>query len=69
MCLSIPGKITAIDGNKAQVLIGEAVVTAAIDLIEDPAIGDYVLVHAGVAIQKIDEEDARETLRLVREIV
>ena len=69
MCLSIPGKISAINGNKAEVLIGEARVLAAIDLIEDPAVGDYVLVHAGVAIQKLTENDALETLRLVSEIL
>ena len=69
MCLSIPGKIISINGDRAEVRIGAATVSAAIDLIENPSIDDYVLVHAGVAIQKLSEQDAVETLKIVREIL
>lgn len=40
---------------------------ASVLLLEDPRVGDYVIVHAGFAIHKIDEEEATETLRLLRE--
>ena len=56
MCLSIPAKILSIDGDKARVSLGGAEYNAALNLIEDVKIGDYVLLHSGFAIQKIDED-------------
>lgn len=67
MCLSIPAKILEIDGDKAKVSIGGTIVEAGLHLVEDVSIGDYVLVHTGFAIQKISEEEAKETLELFKE--
>ena len=69
MCLSIPAKIVSIKGNMAKVEIGGNIIDAGLQLIEDPQIGDYVLLHTGFAIQKISEEDANETKKLLNEIL
>jgi len=68
MCLSIPAKIISIDGNMAEVSTGGAVFKAGLHLIEDAMVGDYILLHAGFAIQKISENDASDTLRLLEEM-
>lgn len=67
MCLSVPAKIIEIEGDKAKVSIGGTIVEAGLHLVEDVKIGDYVLVHTGFAIQKISEEEAKETLELFKE--
>ncbi len=69
MCLAIPGKIVEISGSAARVDIEGVVREANISLLPDAKVGDYVIVHAGFAIEKYDEEDAKETLKLLREIV
>jgi hydrogenase expression/formation protein HypC len=68
MCLSIPVKIISIDGSMAEVSAGGTLFKAGIHMIENARIGDYVLLHAGFAIQKISEEEAEETLKLLREM-
>ena len=68
MCLSIPAKILSIDGDKALVSVGGAEYESSLQLIEDVKIGDYVLLHTGFAIQKLSEEDAMETMKLLREL-
>jgi len=68
MCLSIPSKVISINGNKATVSVGGTEYEASLQLIDDVKIDDYVLLHTGFAIQKISEEDAQETLRLLREL-
>lgn len=68
MCLGIPAKIVKIDGSVAEVEFGGVTRKASIDLLEEAKAGDYVLLHAGFAIQKLDEEQARKTLRLLEEI-
>ncbi|MDD5772020.1 MAG: HypC/HybG/HupF family hydrogenase formation chaperone [bacterium] len=68
MCLAIPGKIIKIDKNTAVVDFGGIKKESALDLLSDAKIGDYVLVHAGFAISKIDKDDALETLKLLNEI-
>lgn len=67
MCLSIPAKIVSINGDKALVSVGGTEVEAGLHLIEGAQVGDYVLVHTGFAIQKISEEEAKETLELFKE--
>lgn len=67
MCLSVPGEIVEINGSTAKVNISGNKVDANIQLITEPQIGDYVLVHAGFAIEKISEEEAKETLELFKE--
>jgi hydrogenase expression/formation protein HypC len=62
MCWSVPGKIITIDNDVALVEVTGTKRKVALDLIDDPAVGDYVLVHAGYAIQKVDEEKAKFTI-------
>jgi hydrogenase expression/formation protein HypC len=68
MCLSIPAKIIAIDGNIAEVSAGGAVFRAGLHMIDKPQIGEYILLHAGFAIQRISEKEAEETLRILKEM-
>jgi hydrogenase expression/formation protein HypC len=68
MCLSVPSRVISINGNKAIVSVGGTEYEASLQLVEDIKVGDYVLLHTGFAIQKISEEDARETFRLLREL-
>jgi hydrogenase expression/formation protein HypC len=64
MCLAIPGQIREIDGVRARVEMQGNFITADLSLVDDPVPGDWVLVHAGFAIEKLDPEEARETLAL-----
>jgi hydrogenase expression/formation protein HypC len=68
MCLAVPGRITEIEDTTAQVDFGGVTREASLVLVPDAAIGDFVLVHAGFAIEKLDESEAEETLRLFREL-
>lgn len=68
MCLAIPSKIVKIDNNMGIIDVGGVRSEVSLFLIEDPNVGDYVIVHAGFAIQKIDEAEARESLKLLREV-
>ncbi len=68
MCLSIPGKVIEITGDMAQVSVGGTIVKVGMQMVDDVKEGDYVLVHAGFALQKIDEKEALETLKLFREM-
>ncbi|MEM1619505.1 MAG: HypC/HybG/HupF family hydrogenase formation chaperone [Fervidicoccaceae archaeon] len=69
MCLGYPGKIVEIRGEFAKVDFGGGVVkdNVLISLV-DAKVGDYVIVHAGYAIQVLDEEEAERTLELWREL-
>lgn len=69
MCLAIPARVISIDGDKAQVDFGEGVLREVNVTLVNAKVGDYVLVHAGYAIQLMDEKDALETLRLWNEIL
>ncbi len=65
MCLGIPSKIIQIDDSRATIDVYGAQREISLLLIEEPLkIGDYVLVHAGFAIQKLQEDVAKETLKL-----
>lgn len=68
MCLAIPALVKSIRGHDAEVEIGGISYRASIWLTPDAKIGDYVLLHTGYAISVIDEEEAMETLRMMREI-
>jgi hydrogenase expression/formation protein HypC len=66
MCLAIPAQIESIDDDRtARVSVLGAIRRAALDLVPQAAVGNYVLVHAGYAIEVVDEEMARETLDLI----
>lgn len=67
MCLSVPAKVIEIEKNLATVELGGTKTKVSLDLVEDIKINDYVLVHTGFALQKIDEEEAERTLELFDE--
>jgi hydrogenase expression/formation protein HypC len=68
MCLAIPAQITELkDNNMVEVNILGATREASIDLTPTAKVGDYVLVHAGFAIEIVDPEFAEETLELVKQ--
>jgi hydrogenase expression/formation protein HypC len=69
MCLAIPSKITKIENNMATIDVEGVQRQASLLLLEDARVGDYVFVHAGFAIQKLDEAAAQETLDLLREAI
>jgi hydrogenase expression/formation protein HypC len=69
MCLAIPARVVRVDGDKAQVDFGEGVLREVNVTLVNAKVGDYVLVHAGYAIQLMDEKDALETLSLWNEIL
>ncbi len=68
MCLSVPARIVSVDGEMADVSVGGAIFRAGLQMVENVRVGDYVLLHAGFAIEKLNEEDALETLRLLKEM-
>ncbi|MEM2888659.1 MAG: HypC/HybG/HupF family hydrogenase formation chaperone [Candidatus Bathyarchaeia archaeon] len=69
MCLAIPAKVLETDGNLAQVDFGNGVLREVNVMLVEAKAGDYVLVHAGYAIQVLDQKEAEETLRLWDEIL
>ncbi len=69
MCLAIPAKVMRVRGDNAQVDFGEGVLREVNTALVGARRGDYVLVHAGYAIQVLSKEEARETLRLWNEIL
>ncbi len=68
MCLSIPAQIIKVDGDMADVSVGGTIFRAGVQMIVNPVPGDYVLLHAGFAIERINEKDALDTLRIIDEI-
>jgi hydrogenase expression/formation protein HypC len=69
MCLAIPAKIVSIQGDKAHVDFGEGVLREVNVQLVNAKMGSYVLVHAGYAIQVLEEKEALETLKLWNEIL
>ena len=67
MCLAIPSKITRIENEMATIDVDGVQRQASLLLLEGAGVGDYVIVHAGFAIQKVDEQAAMETLQFLRE--
>lgn len=72
MCLAVPGRVVEILGEEnlrmARVDFGGVVRQASLVYTPEVALGDFVLVHAGFALQRVDEEEAQETLRLLAEL-
>ncbi len=68
MCLGIPVRIVEIRKNVAKVDVGGLLRDISIDLCPEGAAGDYVLIHTGFAIQRLDENEAQETLDLLRQM-
>ena len=67
MCLAIPAKVIEINGETGKASIGGTTVNIGLQMVENIRIGDYVLVHTGFALQKISEEEALETLEIIKE--
>ncbi len=68
MCIAIPGKIISIEGPQAEVDFGGVNPKVNVSLVDGKP-GQYVVVHAGFAIETLDEEEAKETLQLWKEIL
>ena len=67
MCLAIPSKIIKIENGMATIDVDGVQRKTSRLLVEDAAVGDYVIVHAGFALHKIDEAAAMESLRVLKE--
>jgi len=68
MCLAIPMRIVEIDGVAAVAEVDGVSRRVRLDLLPEVALGDYVLIHAGLAIARVDAENAEETLSLLRSL-
>ena len=68
MCLAIPALVKSIHDHEAEVAIGGISYRASIWLTPEAKVGDYVLLHTGYAIGVIDEEEAQETLGMLKEM-
>ena len=68
MCLGVPARVLHIDDTEAIVAIGDVEYKASLLLMNDVKVGDYIILHAGFAIEKVDPEEADETIRLFLEI-
>ena len=69
MCLGVPMRVVNINGDNAVAEIDGVKREASLMLLgEEVLLGDFVIVHAGFAISRLDEEEAQETLRLMREV-
>jgi hydrogenase expression/formation protein HypC len=68
MCIAVPLEVVAIRDNIARVIIGNTEKEVYLDLLDDVKVRDFVLVHAGFAIEKLDKQEAEKTLSLFKEI-
>ena len=68
MCLAVPMKVKSISGQFGVVELEGNEYDVRLDLVPDAGVSDYVLVHAGVAINKVDEDDAVKTLEIFSEL-
>jgi len=68
MCLAIPTRVVELlPGNQAVVDLGGVRKTISLELVDDVAVGDYVIVHVGYALTRLDPEEAAQTLALMAE--
>jgi hydrogenase expression/formation protein HypC len=68
MCLAVPFQVKAIEGQYAEVEIGDVSRNVSIILTPDVKVGEYILVHTGYSIGVINEEEAQETIKLFNEL-
>ena len=65
MCLALPSRVVALlDDDQAKVDLGGVTKAISLALVEDVAVGDYVIVHVGYALTKVDPDEAAKTLAL-----
>jgi len=69
MCLAIPAKLVEVAGDEGVVALGGARKTVMLTLVHNPCVGQYVLLHAGYAIEVISEDEAREVAALQRAVL
>ena len=69
MCLAIPAKVLEVHGDVAKVDFGQGVARQVNVMLVDAKVGEYVLVHAGYAIEKLDQKAAEESLKTWRDIL
>ena len=67
MCVAVPSKVIQVSGKTATVDLNGVILKADTTLLDEVKAGDYVIIHAGFAIQKLDEHSAEETIQLIRE--
>jgi len=68
MCLAVPMKVMRIDGSEAIVELGGVRKDINLGLLDNVKVGEYVIVHAGFAIQKVDGKEAEETIEILKEM-
>jgi len=68
MCLAIPGRVVALEGLTGKVDFSGIQRVLCMDLLPEVRVGDYVLAHAGFAIQRLDAKEAEETMALLAEL-
>ena len=68
MCLAIPMKLIKFEGNKGVVELSGIQKEVSLNLLTDVKVGDYLIIHAGFAIEKLNEKEAKETLSVWKEI-
>lgn len=68
MCLAIPMKLIEVEGDKGIVELSGIKKEVSLKLLDEVKKGDYLIIHAGFAIQRVDEEDAQETFKIWEEI-
>ncbi|MBP2305715.1 HypC/HybG/HupF family hydrogenase formation chaperone [Azospirillum melinis] len=69
MCLAVPALVTALlPDDRATVSLGGVTSTCSLELVEGVAVGDYVIVHVGYALSRLDAEEAERTLALLAEV-
>ena len=69
LCLAIPAKVLEVNGDIAKVDFGQGVAREVNVMLVDARVGEYVLVHAGYAIETLDQEAAEESLKVWRELL
>ncbi len=68
MCLAVPGKVISVSKDSAEVDLGGVVYSAGLQLTEDIAPGDWVIVHSGYVLDKMDEADALKSREIFKEL-
>jgi len=69
MCVAAPMKVIEVEGNKIRAELGGVTKDARLEIVDErPEVGDYVIIHAGFALHRIDPEEARITLELWKEM-
>jgi hydrogenase expression/formation protein HypC len=69
MCLAVPLEVVDVKDNLATVSFGNTTREVYLDLMDTVAVGDFIIVHAGFAIEKLDKEEAAKTLALFKEVM